>query len=99
MDGLRLSPTLSFCESFWHKTLELATCIFLGGRQTISLFILFDATGFGSQQVNTIALNHPYSLKSAQLTFASSAWAIAAMTVPARRAYWAATSPSSTRGW
>eukprot|EP00965_Chrysotila_dentata_P064352 2132388-Pleurochrysis_carterae.AAC.1 len=33
----------------------------------VPLVISFDATGFGSQQINTIALNNPYSSKSAQL--------------------------------
>eukprot|EP00965_Chrysotila_dentata_P175815 5803702-Pleurochrysis_carterae.AAC.2 len=39
---------------------------FLGGDHPLPLVISFDATGFGSQQVNTIALNNPYSSKSAQ---------------------------------
>eukprot|EP00965_Chrysotila_dentata_P201385 6180539-Pleurochrysis_carterae.AAC.2 len=38
---------------------------FLGGN-VVPLVISFDATGFGSQQINTIALNNPYLSKPAQ---------------------------------
>eukprot|EP00965_Chrysotila_dentata_P029402 976917-Pleurochrysis_carterae.AAC.1 len=39
---------------------------FMGGLLALPLVISFDETGFGTQQVNTIALNNPYSSKSAQ---------------------------------
>jgi hypothetical protein len=40
---------------------------FLSGDLTLPIVISWDATGFGQQQFNTIALNNPYYPKSAQL--------------------------------
>ena len=40
-----------------------------GGHNKIHLVISFDGTGFGSQQINTIALNNPCTSQSAQMLF------------------------------
>ena len=42
---------------------------FEGGHNKIHLVISFDGTGFGSQQINTIALNNPRTSQSAQMLF------------------------------
>ena len=40
---------------------------FAGGEMAVPLIITFDATGFGTQQFNTIAVRNPYLPHSAQL--------------------------------
>ena len=40
---------------------------FDGGANKVHLIISFDGTGFGSQQINTIALNNPWTSQSAQM--------------------------------
>ena len=40
---------------------------FDGGDNKVHLVISFDGTGFGSQQINTIALNNPWTSQSAQM--------------------------------
>ena len=42
---------------------------FEGGHNKIHLVISFDGTGFGTQQINTIALNNPRTSQSAQMLF------------------------------